>query len=533
MIDFKAPVDDILFALTYGAKAERLSEWDEDLAKEVLTQAGKFFEGEIAPMDPEVDRLGARLENGRVRVPDCMVDSYAKFREAGWPGIIMPERFGGQELPQVLGTAVSEMLSGSCVMFQMLLSLGQGAMKTIASHGTEEQKKRYLPKMVSGEHLATMCLTEPEAGSDLGRIRAMATPNEDGSWSISGSKIFISGGDQNMTSNIVHLVLARTPDAPPGVKGLALFICPAVLQDGTRNNLAAVRLEEKMGMHASPTCQMAFDDAKAEILGKPGEGLMRMFTMMNATRLDVAAQGVGLAEVATQRARNHAQERVQGKGLIAGHGDVQRMMLHQLALTLGGRAMVYKTDIDLELDPKSPLASFMTPICKAFCTDAANDVSNLAVQIHGGYGYCREYRVEQVVRDSRITAIYEGTNGIQAMTLCGRMLSIGDGICAKAFEEDVKGLVSAHTLIDWRRASKAIQGLNDPGLLAHSYLRLCSLVALGATWRRLEEAADQAPNPGKIKAVAAYVRSFLLPETALLADRIESGIEIAGDEIFG
>ncbi|HSF47772.1 MAG TPA: acyl-CoA dehydrogenase family protein, partial [Burkholderiales bacterium] len=393
MIDYRAPVDSIAFAMRHGAGADRLPNWDDDIAQQVLAEAGRFIDAEIAPVDPIADATHAKLVDGRVQLPEAFVTAYQRFTEAGWPGLAGAEEYGGQALPHVLASAVSEMLSGACVTFQMILSLGQGAMRAIAANGSEVQQERYLTKLVSGEWLATMCLTEPQAGSDLGLTRTLAEPAGDGRYRLTGSKIFISGGDQNMTGNVVHLVLARTPNAPAGVKGLSLFLCPAVREDGQRNAVACVRLEEKMGMHSSPTCQMAFDGAEAEMLGIEGQGLTHMFVMMNAERIDVGIQGVGLAEVAGQRSRAYAAERRQGRAedgsgpvAINRHADVRRMLLTQIALTEGCRALLYRTEVELELQRNAALVDFLTPVCKAFVTDSAVEAAQLAIQIHGGYG---------------------------------------------------------------------------------------------------------------------------------------------------
>jgi 3-(methylthio)propanoyl-CoA dehydrogenase len=556
VIDYQAPVGDLLFALRHAAGAERLPSWDDGLAEAVLTEAGRFIDAVIAPLDPVGDATPARLEEGRVRLPPAFVAAYHRFRRGGWPGLAIAEEYGGQALPHVLAAAVSEMLSGACIAFQMVLSLGQGAMRTLAVNGSAEQRARWMPRLASGEWLATMCLTEPQAGSDLGLVRCLASPTGDGHWTIQGGKIFISGGDQDMTGRQLHLVLARTQGAPSGVKGLALFLCPSELEDGRRNAVTVMRLEEKMGLHASPTCQMAFDGAVAEMVGQPGEGLARMFTMMNAERLDVAVQGVGLAEVAGQRARAYAGERRQGRAggaetvAIAAHADVRRMLLSQIALTLGTRAMVDRTLVELELGENRPLVEFMTPLCKAFCTDAAVEAAQLAIQVHGGYGYLREYRVEQILRDARITQIYEGTNGIQAMTLAGRLLRLDNGACVRAFADHVRvaaavadraGLIPAAVALDraleaWNLAAEAVARQAETGYTAAAFLRLSGLVAFAAAWARLEAAADRAPLPARIRAAGDFVRRWMLPETAILSAQCRSGFsppEEDLDTLFG
>ena len=552
MIDYKTPLPDLLFALKHGADAARLPHWDEELASDILTHAGAMVDNIIAPLDPMGDVEGTHLVEGRVLMPPKFVQAYAQFKEGGWPGLAVPEEYGGQGQPHILASALSEMLSGACITYQMVLSLAHGAMRTLIASGSAAQRETWVPRLASGDYLATMCLSEPQAGSDLGLARTMASPAEDGSWRITGGKIFISGGDQNLTDGrIMHLVLARTPGAPAGVKGLSLFLAPSHLPDDRRNSISVVRLEEKMGMHASPTCQVAFDGAWAEIIGAPGEGLKRMFTMMNAERLDVAVQGVGLAEVALQRSLAYAAERKQGRAgagagpdPIARHGDVRRMLLTQMALAMGCRAMVMRSLVDLELGETPALMELMTPVCKAFATDAAQDAASLAIQIHGGYGFLREYRVEQIARDARITPIYEGTNGIQAQTVAGRVIRLDNGAALAELKADVSGamakalpatataLAQALTALD--RASEAILSRREVGLVATSYLRLLGLISFAAAWSRLEAAAESAPNPERIRAVAAFVRDWMLPEVEHLAERCRTphDIESLSDKVF-
>ncbi len=556
MIDYRGPVTDMRYTLRHGADVQRLEHWDEELAGEILEQAARLIDQEIAPLDPMGDEIGAVLEAGRAKLPAEFVSAYKSYAEGGWPALVAPEAYDGQAQPDVLGTAISEMFSGAGVGFQTLVSLGQGAIRTLNLHGTEEQKARYLPKLVSGEWLATMCLTEATAGSDLSQVRTTATCQNDGSWRITGTKIFITGGDHNLTDNIVHLVLARTADGAPGIKGLALFVCPAVKANGERNGISVLRLEEKMGLHVSPTCQLAFDAAEAEILGAPGEGLARMFTMMNAARIDVGTQGVGLMEVAAQRSWAYAIERMQGRSGRTGeaidpiyrHSDVQRMLLQQRTLALGCRAMLYRTAVDLELGDRPNLIEFLTPICKAFSTDSALECANLAIQIHGGYGFTREYRVEQILRDCRITLIYEGTNGIHAMTLAGRLIRLHEGACAQAFADEIAarigtireaGLTETAYAVEtalghWREATKVLQQIRDPGLVASHYLRLSGLVLLGSCWGLLERGADRYPNPVRLRALADHMRLRILPETEGLARAIRMGSELTAveDQVF-
>ena len=539
MLDYRSPVADILFALRAAAGADRLPGWDDDLARTVLDQAGRLVDEVVAPLDPLGDTHPARLEDGRVRLPPGFAAAYALYRDGGWPGLAVAEAEGGQGLPHVLAGAVSEMLSGACLSFQMLLSLGQGALRTLGANGSPAQKARWMGRLASGDWLATMCLTEPQAGSDLARIRCLARPDPAGGWRLSGGKVFISGGDQDLTGRALHLVLARTPDAPPGLRGLSLFLCPSELEDGRRNAVSVLRLEDKMGLHASPTCQMAFDEAWAELIGAPGEGLARMFTMMNAERLDVAAQGIGLAEIAGQRSRAYAAQRHQGRtgpgagpDPIAAHPDIRRALLTQLALALGGRAMLYRVLVELELGTNPALVEIMTPICKAFCTDAGCEAADHAIQIHGGYGYLREYRVEQILRDARITRIYEGSNGIQGMTLVGRLLTLDDGACRRAFHAEIAAAAEGpaewredltRAVAAWEAAASALLTAPEPGYQAADFLRLSGLLAFAAAWARLLACAAAAPSPARIRQGADFVRRWMLPECHLLAARCVGG----------
>lgn len=528
MIDYTASEADIAFVLKHIGRPDRLPDWSDDLAADLIPAMGKFINAEIAPLDLIAENDGAKLKDGRVQMPPEMIEAYKRYAEAGWPGLCAPEAFGGMDQPHIFGAVLADMLSGACISYEMVLSLSQGCIRTLKASGTNAQQSRFLPHLVSGEWMASMCLTEPDAGSDLGRIKTLATPEGEG-YAISGTKIFISGGDHNYTDNVLHLVLARTPDATPGIRGLSLFACPAVLPDGTRNAVKTVRIEEKMGMHGSPTCQMAFDGARGELIGEEGQGLAAMFTMMNAERLDVSLQAVGQMDVAYQRARAHASARRQGTtrdgtALISEHGDVQRMLLDIYAHTMGCRAMVYRTFVDMDLGADQGLLDILTPTCKAFATDAVNTASSTAVQIHGGYGFCKEYRVEQIMRDARIMSIYEGTNGVLATGLARRAIRAQDGAAARKFEEMMsQGTASAalaNALEDWRLATKEMQDQTDIGPSVADYMRLTGLVYFGRVWAEMEPVADQAPNPALVQAAAAHVRRRILPETALLRQRI-------------
>ncbi len=391
----------------------------------------------------------------------------------------------------------------------MVTGLVPGAVRTLMGFGTDEQKTRLIPPLATGEWLSTMCLTEPGAGSDLSRIRCRATETSDG-WRISGEKIFISGGDQDMSDNVFHLVLARTSD--DGLKGLSLFACTTILPDGSRNGITVARIEEKMGLHASPTCQMVFDDAKAELVGAEGQGLMAMFTMMNHARTDVALQGVAHATRAFDIASSYAAERQQGRDNsgkpvnLDQHADVRRMLDRIDTLALGSRAIVHFTLVIMEQKDNPDLVEFLTPIIKAHCTDAGIEAANTGIQVLGGYGYLREYRLEQTFRDVRISAIYEGANGIHERMISTRLLRTG---AADAFEACVRseiGSTGSETLpglLDlWIRARDHMLATNDPTPYAHDFASLTTLVLLDLVWARLASAAQSHPDPERIARLA-------------------------------
>jgi alkylation response protein AidB-like acyl-CoA dehydrogenase len=535
MIDYRVPLADILFTLEHVAGAARIPGWDSGLVGDVLTHGARFIDEVIAPLDAAADTEGVKLVDGRVRLPKIFHAAFAQFRDAGWQGLSTDSEFGGQGLPGLAASAFSEMLAGACHSFHMATSLGQGAIRTLAVNAPEAMKAQWIPRLAACDWLATMCLTEPQAGSDLSLVRTTATPDKDG-WRINGGKIFISGGDQDFTGKVLHLVLARTADAPPGVRGLSLFLAPSHHEDGSANGISVVRIEEKMGLHAAATCQMAFENAKAVMIGAPGEGLKRMFTLMNIQRLDVALQGVSLTECASQRSLAYAASRRQGRhgnsnetAMIVQHDDIRRMLLTQKAYALGGRAMCYTALADLESQGNSSLGDIMTSVCKVFCTEGVVEAANHAIQIHGGYGYLKEYRVEQILRDARITQIYEGTNGIHASTLASRLAK--DGRSLPAFDADLERALGiaresgndataqalGAAIEDWRRAAASVTASQHPNAIAFHFMRLTGLVAFGAAWARLEAAADKSATPETIRTLAEFVRTFILPETSHLA----------------
>ncbi|MEZ5768901.1 MAG: acyl-CoA dehydrogenase family protein [Paracoccaceae bacterium] len=509
MKPFSAPVDDIMFTLEHVADAPRLELFDAELSREIAQHFAAFAEGVIAPIDEPGDREGAALKDGRVELPTGYKSAFAAFAEQGWSGLTAPEEFGGQGLDGVIGAIVSEIETGASQAFNMLVDLTPGSIRTLLSYGTEDQKARFIPPMAEGRWLGTMCLTEPGAGSDLGRVRTRAVPDGD-VWKITGEKIFISGGDQDMSEGIFHLVLARTGAPEDGVKGLSLFACPSDLEDGRRNAVRVTRIEEKMGLHAQPTCQLAFDEAVGELVGAEGAGLKAMFTLMNHARIDVALQGVAHAARAHDIAASYAAERVQGRDLtIDQHGDVRRMLDEIDALALGGRAMTHLALVTMEAGDDPWLLEFLTPVVKAHCSEAGMRAAETAMQVLGGYGYLEEYRLSQIYRDVRIAAIYEGTNGIHAMGVAGRLLRLENGAAFDAFvkfaeaQEQTPGLTRA--LAAWKAARAHLETGVDPGPIAMAFLRLTARTLEQAVWTRIAAAAERHPDPARIRRVASIV----------------------------
>jgi alkylation response protein AidB-like acyl-CoA dehydrogenase len=514
MKPFAAPVDDILFSLTHIADAPRLDGYDGELVAELAGHFAAFAEGVIAPIDEPGDREGARLVDGRVRLPAGYKAAFAAFVEQGWPGLTAPEVYGGQGLGGVVGAVVSEIETGASQAFNMLVNLTPGSIRTLMEFGSDDQKARFIPPLAEGRWLGTMCLTEPGAGSDLGRVRSRAAPDGE-NWKISGEKIFISGGDQDLSEGIFHLVLARTGAAEDGVKGLSLFACPSDLPDGSRNPIRVTRIEEKMGLHAQPTCQLAFDGACGELVGREGDGLRAMFTLMNHARIDVGLQGVAHAARAHDIASAYAAERVQGRGpdgpvTIDRHGDVRRMLDEIDAAALCGRAMTHLALVTLEAGDDPWLVEFLTPVIKAHCAQVGITAAETAMQVLGGYGYLEEYRLSQVYRDARITAIYEGANGIHAMALATRLLRLENGAAFDAFARFIEtgaqspGLSRAYAA--WQAARAHLQaGGADPGPIATPFLRLTGRVLEQAMAARMAAAAQHHPDPARIARVSALV----------------------------
>src|SRR6476646_10004064 len=533
---YRAPVDDIGFALRNAAGlgpalAEGLyGDLSDDVIQAVLEQAGKFATDVLAPLNTIGDRYGTPFKDGIVTTAPGWKEAYRAWTQAGWNGLAAPAQWGGQELPQAVNAACIEMWNSAAMAFGLGPVLTMAAIDALHAYGSDTLKKEYLGKLISGEWMGTMQLTEPQAGSDVGALRSKAERASDGSYRITGSKIFITYGEHDLTDNIIHFVLARLPDAPPGTKGISLFLVPKVMPDGTRNDVRAHSVEHKLGIHASPTCTMVYGDhggAVGFLIGEENKGMACMFTMMNRARLAVGLQGVGIAERATQQALSYARERKQGAaGAIIAYPDVKRMLLTMRALTGAARAICYATGIAIDRSLRAKTeeerksahdrASLLTPVAKAFSTDIGTEVASLGVQVHGGMGYIEETGAAQHYRDARIAAIYEGTNGIQAIDLVTRKVPLEGGKTVALYIDEL------------RRTVKSVQSSNAP--------------AFGETAVRLGEAVDsleratrwvltQKSSDAALAGATPYLRLFgnaaggcMLAEEALASLRAGDGV---------
>lgn len=526
------------------------AEADEALQAQVLEEAARFVAEAVAPSNRGGDEIGCRFAAGEVTTPPGFRQAYQALVDGGWPSLSAAPEDGGQGLPTVLEAVLYEWLSAANHGFTMAPGLLHGAYACLKHHGSDELKARYLSKIASGEWLATMCLTEAHAGSDLGQVRTRAVPQADGSFRVSGGKIFISGGEHDLTPNIVHLVLCRLPDAPAGPKGLSLVLVPRQLEDGTRNAVHCERIEEKMGLHGSPTCVMRFDEATGWLVGEAGRGLAAMFVMMNAARLHVALQGVGLLDAAWQKADAYAAERRQMRApgavpasrgseaadLIAEHPAVRRILDTQRAWVEAGRTLAYRTALMLDVathdaDPKARdraqrWCSLVTPVLKAACTQQAFHGASECLQVFGGHGYVREWGIEQIVRDARVTMIYEGTNEIQAIDLLVRKVLPDAGAAMSAVLLELRDTLDASREADadvQRRLAQlrylgttiAMAAHANPVLpyeVADDYLRVVMLTLMAWAWARIDAAealdAERAARAGP----AAAFRRWVLPE---------------------
>ena len=583
MVTYSAPLDDYRFLLyellDYEGTVAQLPGYEEatrDLVDAVLEEGAKFCVNELLPLNRPGDEAGCVFENGVVRTPAGFKEAYDAFTAAGWTGLACDPDYGGQGLPKTLQFAVDELVCSTNPSFGMYPGLSHGAYQALELHGSEEQKRLYLPKLTDGTWSGTMCLTEPHCGTDLGLIRTKALPNGNGSFKISGTKIFISAGEHDLTENIVHLVLAKLPDAPPGTKGISMFLVPKwlVKDDGAlgpRNGVSCGSIEHKMGIRASSTCVMNFDEAEGFLVGAPHSGMKTMFTMMNAARLVVGIQGLGLAETAYQSAAAYAKERLQGRALkgaaypdkpadpIIVHPDVRKNLLTMRALNEGARALAVWIGMALDVAERHPdpakrqeaedLVALMTPIIKACFTDFGTEVTNLGVQVFGGHGYIREWGMEQLVRDARIAQIYEGANGIQALDLVGRKLPLHMGRLLRRFFHPVQAFLEEHQAdpemvefvmplakafgrLQQATAWIAQQGMGDPeeaGAAASDYLRLFGLVALAYMWARTVKVALAHDEPGNGAfyqaklGTARFYMTRVLPQSSGLFSAIMAG----------
>jgi len=579
---YTAPTRDLQFVLqevleVSGNATPGYAELEPDFTAAILDEAGKLARDVLAPLNASGDAEGCRLENGVVRTPDGFAAAFAAMKEGGWNGLDVPEAFGGQNMPYVLHSAVGEIFVSANMAFNMYQGLTHGAISAILAHGTDEQKATYLPKMVALDWTGTMNLTEPHCGTDLGLLRTKAEPQADGSYRITGTKIFISAGEHDLAGNIVHLVLAKAPGGGEGTKGISLFIVPKFLVNpdgslGARNGVAAGKVEHKMGIHGNATCVMNYDGATGYLLGELHKGMKAMFTMMNEARLGVGLQGYAVAEAAYQNAVAYAKDRLQGRAVTGAenpagpadplivHPDIRRSLMEQKSFLEGARAFTLWGASLIDAAHRSGdaaadgLISLLTPVIKGFQTDRGFDCTVMAQQIYGGHGYVEETGMSQFVRDARIAMIYEGANGVQALDLVGRKLAADGGKHVMAFFEMVKSFVrenegnaalKAGFLDPLKAASKDLQaagmyfmqtGMKNPNAaLAGSYdfMHLFGHVCFGLMWARMARAAMAALDAGtgdaafydaKI-ATGRYYMARQLPATALHLARIQSGAD--------
>jgi len=481
MLSYKAPITDIKFLLEdvfdYYDHYKKYSAFEAvtpDLTDAMFQEYAKFCENELLPLYQSGDKEGCAFDQGKVTTPTGFKEAYNKYVEGGWQSLSHPVEYGGQGLPSSLGMVKSEMMGTANWAWAMYPGLSHGAMNTVQSHGTEKQKKLYLPRLTKGAWAGTMCLTEPQCGTDLGQVKTKAEPNDDGTYNITGTKIFISAGEHDLTDNIIHIVLARLPDAPTGTRGISLFIVPKIKTDaqgnlGDGNNVTCGSIEDKMGIKASATAVLNFDNAVGELIGAENKGLECMFTFMNTARVGTALQGVCSAELAYQNSLMYAKERLSMRALtgkknpelvadpIIVHPDVRKMLMIQKAISEGGRAMIYYTakivdDIEMAKTEADKQAAderlgFITPILKAFLTELGSESANHGLQVFGGHGYIKEWGMEQIVRDSRIATLYEGTTGIQALDLLGRKILLTHGKSFRAFTAEVLGFCKDKSVI--------------------------------------------------------------------------------------
>jgi len=536
MATYRAPVDDMMFLFeklrdnSHYNSLEKYKEVNPDLAKDILEQAAKLTENLILPLAKAGDEMPAKLENGVVRTPPGYKEAYKKFIEDGWVSLSCDPEYGGQGMPNTIKTFFDEMFSSASLSFKLYSELSIGAYNCIVHHGTDSIKKKFLPHMVKGTWSGTMCLTEPVCGTDLGLLKTKAAEQSDGTYKLTGQKIFITSGDHDLTENIIHLVLARTPDAPSGTKGISLFLVPKiqVKEDGSlgqRNGVSTNSIESKMGIRGSATCVLNFDGATGHMIGPKNKGLSSMFTMMNLERIIVGIQGLGLSEIAYQNALNYSKERKQGKSnssksnngadFIIDHADIRRSLLNMKSIIEGERALSFwlaqQTEVSLHhkdnkiKEEALDLVSLMTPVVKSLFTDMGMEITNDAMQIFGGYGYTKDQGIEQLYRDNRITPIYEGTNSIQAIDLVFRKLINKDkdiiGGYFKLIKEEIKKnknqakikplaekldeyLKITINFTNWIK-KKMKNSKDDVSAACNDYLKVLGLIALAYSWMKV------------------------------------------------
>jgi len=564
---YSPPLDEALFLLEHVMHWRELfarpefSHADADLARSALTEGARFAETVLAPLNAIGDEQGCRLEQGRVRLAKEFVAAYRDFTAAGWPGLDMPQQMGGQDLPLSTQVAFAEMVNGACAAFGMVVVTLRAGGRLLCEHAEPQLAELIVPKLVSGEWSATICITEAHAGSDVGRLRMRAVRRDDGRYELTGTKIFISFGDHDMTGQIIHLILARTPDAPAGTAGISLFAVPArTLDDGSANGVSVSRLEKKMGLKASPTCVLDLDRAVGWRIGPELQGLKCMFTMVNMMRLEVAVQGVALAHAATAKALKYAAERPQGGAAdqlpvnIGQHADVRRMLLIMQSRTGALRAMVFEAARQLDLSRAAAteaerkaarnLAEFLLPVCKTCAAEGAFEIASLAVQVFGGHGYIADAGVEQYVRDSRIMAIYEGTSGIQSLDLLTRKVIKDGGARYKLFVAAVQqDLQRCEGLAPCRELSAPVRHVlqrleactsllrdraatapRDVEAAATDYLQLVGLTAGAWMWLRMAAAAASDSEADRQRRhLARFFMEWLLPQAGVHETRIRLG----------
>ena len=539
-MSYTAPVSEQRLALNAVAQVSELDGGpDAEMVDAVLEGAAALAEGEFAPLLRAGDTIGARWNNGIVTMPPGFRQAWASFVEGGWMSLAAPEEHGGQGLPFVLSAAMMDNLNAANVGFALCPMLSMGAIEAIERHGSDELKRDYLPKIVSGEWPATMNLTESQAGSDVGALKTRAEPVGDGSWRLTGTKIFITYGDHDLSDQIIHMVLARTQGAPEGTRGISLFLVPKLLPDGSPNDLRCVSIEHKLGIHASPTCVMSYGDHDGAIgwlIGPENGGMAAMFTMMNNARLNVGLQGVGIAERATQRAVAYAIERKQGQRNrlpvpIAEHPDVRRMLMRMRALTMGARALAYcafgQVDRAAKGDSGAGLrAEVLTPLVKAWCTDVGIEVANLGIQVHGGMGYIEETGAAQHLRDARIASIYEGTNGIQAADLVGRKLGLDGGLAFDGLIADIEAetndmrLIALTDAVEVAAATLRSSALDDRLAGSYPFLTMCAVMTAGWLVERMAFSQDA---DERTRAAAEFFLANVVPEALGLGAAAEAG----------